>query len=186
MTLSVGAWSSAPKALRPNGLGSRARHSWKLFVLNDVPLDSWVSCDPGYVYARMSHLATLGCPRRQSAVLGGPLLGGPLVSDEAARSLATMGPGPVRLPSGSGSSSRILGMTKLAKRDSLLVCRFEGGDVLGQNVSMSVPKASLRVWAGTTGDGDEIASSSSMGWSYVVSLSAEMMASSYPLSACCA
>ena len=68
-------------------------------------------------------------------------------------------------------------MTKLAKRDSLLVCRFGGGDVLGLDVSLSVPTA--RVGAGTTGDGEEIASSSSMGWSYVVSLSAEMMASSY-------
>ena len=77
------------------------------------------------------HTATLGCPRRRSAVLGGPLLAGPLASDEAARSVAAMGP--VRLPSDSESSSisgsRILGMTKLAKRDSLLVCRSGGGDV---------------------------------------------------------
>ena len=38
------------------------------------------------------HMATLGRPRRQSAVLGGPLLAGPLASDEAALSLATSGP----------------------------------------------------------------------------------------------
>ena len=39
----------------------------------------------------------------------------------------------------------------------------------------------MRVGAGTTGDGEGIASSSSMGWSSRVSLSARMMASSYPL-----
>ena len=98
--------------------------------------------------------------------------------------------GPVRLSSGSESSesalggSRMLGMTKLAKRDSLLICRFGSGDVLGTDVSLSEPTA--RVGAGTTGDGEGIASSSSMGWSSRVSLSAEMMASSYPLSAYCA
>ena len=41
-------------------------------------------------------MAILGCPRRRSAVLVGPLLAGPLASDEAAWSLAAMGP--VRLP----------------------------------------------------------------------------------------
>ncbi len=50
------------------------------------------------------HTATLSCPRRQSAVLGGPLLAGPLVaSDEAAGSLAAMDQ--VRLHSCSESSS---------------------------------------------------------------------------------
>jgi hypothetical protein len=96
--------------------------------------------------------------------------------------------GPVRLSSGSESSalggSRMLGMTYLTKRDSLLVCRLGSGDVLGTDVSLSVPAAGAG--AGTTGDGEGIASSSSMGWSSRVSLSAEMMASSYPLSACCA
>ena len=140
---------------------------------------------PGACTLVCPHSATLGCPWRRSAVLGGPLLAGPLLSDKAARSLATTGP--VRLSSGSESSAigcpRILGMTKLAKRDSLLVCRF-GCDVLGSDVLLSVPTA--RVGAGTTGDGEGIASSSYMGWSYRVSLSANMMALSYPLSACCA
>ena len=134
------------------------------------------------------HADTRGCPRPWSAVLGGPSLAGPFASDGAARFLAKMGL--VRLPSVSESSSiygsRILKMTKLAKRDSLLVCRFGGGDVLGTGVSLSVPTA--RVGAGTTGDGEGMiaSSSSSMGWSYLVSLSVEMMALSYPLSACCA
>ena len=86
------------------------------------------------------HADTRGCPRPRSAVLGGPLLAGPFASDEAARSLAKMGL--VRLPSVSESSSiygsRILKMTKLAKRDSLLVCHFGGGDVLGTDVTVSI------------------------------------------------
>ncbi len=51
----------------------------------------------------------------------------------------------VRLPSGSESSlnggSRMLGMTYLAIRDSLLVFRSEGGDVLGADVSLLCPTA---------------------------------------------
>ena len=164
MTLSVGAWSSTPKARGPDGRGSRARRSSKLFVLDDVPLNSWVAYDPGSVYSRMSRF---GHTRLSTAAISslGPLLAGPLASDEAIRSLAAMGPW--RLSSCSESSalggSRILGMTKLAMRDSLLVCRLGSGDVLDTDVSLSVP--TVRVGAGTTGDGEGIASSSSMGWS---------------------
>ena len=80
----------------------------------------WLPATPVTCTLVCPHTATLGCPRRRSAVLGGPLLEGPLASDGAARSLATMGP--VRLPSGSESSSiggsRILGMTIQSKTRS--------------------------------------------------------------------
>ena len=50
-------------------------HSWKLFVLDDVPLDSWVACDPCGVYARMS---THGHTQLSTAAIGS--LGRPLAS----------------------------------------------------------------------------------------------------------
>jgi hypothetical protein len=90
-----------------------------------------------------------------------------VASDEAARSLATADQ--VRLPSGSELSisggSRMLGLTYPAMRDSLLVFRSEGEDVLGADVSLSGPTA--KGWVSSTGDGEGmIASSSSMGWSH--------------------
>ena len=100
MTLSVVVRSSAPKAWSTYGLGSRARHGVKLVVLDDVPLGPWVACDPCNMRTRVSTNGHI----QLSADLGGPLLAGPLVaSDEAARSLAIVDP--VRLPSGSESSS---------------------------------------------------------------------------------
>jgi hypothetical protein len=90
-----------------------------------------------------------------------------VASDEAALSLAAADP--VRHPSCSESSlsgsSRMLGLTYQAMRDSLLVLRRHGEDVLGADVSLSGPTA--KGWVSSTGDGEGmIASSSSMVWSH--------------------
>ncbi len=52
--MSVVARSSAPEAWSTDGLWSRSRCGWKLFIFHDVPLDSWIACDPCGNHARMS------------------------------------------------------------------------------------------------------------------------------------
>ena len=80
MTLSVVAWSSALKAWSTYGLGSRVRRNWKLFVLMTSHWNLGLAATPAACTLVCPHTATLSCPRRRSAVLGDPLLAGPLVT----------------------------------------------------------------------------------------------------------
>jgi hypothetical protein len=103
MAVQAGSSLPPPALICPAGSSSSSMTSRWILGLPATPAACALMCP---------HTATLSCPQQRSAVLCGPLLAGPMASDEAARSLAAMGL--VRLPSCSELSfvggSRMLGM----------------------------------------------------------------------------